>query len=149
VGQAPSGVNIEKEIVMKKAFLFVGLLCAVMLISSPLPSITSAAEGAKKQRAEFRFTQPVNLMGVTLKGKYLFVHDDAAMARGDACTFVYKGEADVRDNLVISFHCSPKERGKVGHFTVRTRQTPSGLEELTEFQFAGSTESHLVPLPVN
>jgi hypothetical protein len=134
---------------MKRFFLFVGLLCTVMLISSPLPSITSASEGTKKQRAEFRFDQPVNLMGVTLKGNYLFVHDDVAMARGDACTYVYKGNADVREKLVISFHCQPKERGKASHFTVRTRQTPAGLFELTEFQFAGSTESHLVPVPVN
>ena len=134
---------------MKRLFFLVGLLCAVMLISSPVPTITSASEGPKKERAEFKFDQPINLMGVTLKGNYLFVHDEAAMARGEACTYVYKGAADVHENLVVSFHCKPKDRSKTSHFTVRSRQTPSGQYELTEFQFAGSTESHLVPVPVN
>jgi len=32
---------------------------------------------------------------------------------------------------------------------VRSRKTASGLEELTEFQFSGSTESHLVPVRVD
>ena len=135
--------------VMKRLLFLVGLLCALILSSSSTSSITSAAEGTKKLRAEVRFDQPVNLMGQTLKGNYLFVHDDIAMARGDACTYVYKGNAEVRENLVISFHCKPQERNKASHFTVRSRQTPSGLEELTEFQFSGSTESHLVPVPVN
>ena len=134
---------------MKRLLLLVGLLFAVMLISSPVPSITSASEGTKKQRAEFRFTQPVNLMGVTLEGNYLFVHDDAAMARGEACTYVYKGNADIRERLVVSFHCQPKEREKASHFTVRSWQAPSGLKEIIEFQFAGSTESHLVPVSMH
>jgi hypothetical protein len=88
-------------------------------------------------------------MGETLMGNYLFVHDDMAMARGDACTYVYKGNAEVQENLVISFHCKPQERNKASHFTVRSRKTASGLEELTEFQFSGSTESHLVPVRVD
>ena len=131
---------------MKRFLFLIGLLCAAMFISSPVPSVTSASEGTMKERAVFRFDQPVNLMGKTLKGNYLFVHDDLAMTRGEACTYVYKGEGDIQENLVVSFHCTPKERNKASHFTVRSRQTPSGVFELTEFQFAGSTESHLVPV---
>jgi len=134
---------------MKRLLFLVGLLCALILSSSSTPSITSSAEGTKKARAEVRFDQPVNLMGETLMGNYLFVHDDMAMARGDACTYVYKGNAEVQENLVISFHCKPQERNKASHFTVRSRKTASGLEELTEFQFSGSTESHLVPVRVD
>ena len=95
------------------------------------------------------FSQPVKLMGVTLKGEYLFVHDDEAMARGEACTFVYKGNAEIAKNLVASFHCTPAERGKVAHFTVRTLLASPGQYELRELQFAGSTEAHLVPAPVS
>lgn len=92
-----------------------------------------------------KFDQPVELLGVTLKGEYLFVHDDTTMARGEACTFVYKGLAELPRNLVVSFHCLPAVRGKVANFTVRTSQTSAGKAELREFQFAGSTEAHLVP----
>ena len=76
---------------MKSFLLFIALLCAVTLSSSSAPSVTNAANAAKKERAVMKFNQPVKLMGVTLKGEYLFVHDDEAMARGEACTFVYKG----------------------------------------------------------
>jgi len=134
---------------MKRLLLLTALLCAAMLSSSPTPSITRAAEAAIKEQAVIKFDQPITLMGITLQGNYLFVHDNMAMARGDACTYVYRGNAEVRENLVIAFHCAPKERGKVAHFTVRSRQTASGQYELTEFQFAGSTESHLVPLPID
>ena len=93
-----------------------------------------------------QFNQPVKLMGLTLKGEYLIVPDDAAMARGEACTFVYKGVAETPDKLVVSFHCTPVERAKVANFTARTLLSPSGENELREFQFADSTESHLVPV---
>jgi hypothetical protein len=131
---------------MKSFLLFIALVCAVTLSSSSMPSVTSAANIVKKDRAVMTFNQPVKLMGVTLKGEYLFVHDDAAMARGEACTFVYKGVADIPDKLVISFHCTPVERTKVASFTVRTLLTSPGQTELTEFQFAGSAEAHLVPV---
>jgi hypothetical protein len=108
----------------------------------------SAAEAVTKEKAVAKFDKPVMLMGVVLKGTYLFVHDNEAMARGDACTYVYKGVAELRDKLVVSFHCKPKDRTKVARFTVRSVQTSEGQHELTEFQFSGSTESHLVPVMV-
>jgi hypothetical protein len=140
--------TVEKEIIMKSFLLFIAFLCAVTLSSSSTPSVTNAADAPKKEKAVMTFTEPVKLMGVTLKGEYLFVHDDAAMARGEACTFVYKGVAESPDKLVVSFHCTPAERTKVASFTVRTQLTSPGLTELREFQFAGSTEAHLVPVAV-
>lgn len=134
---------------MKSFLLFIALLCAVMLSTSSAPSVTNAANAAKKERAVMQFNQPVKLMGLTLKGEYLIVHDDLAMARGEACTFVYKGVAEIPDKLVVSFHCTPVERARVANFTVRTLLSPSGENELREFQFAGSTESHLLPIPVS
>lgn len=131
---------------MKSFLLFIALLCAVTLSSSSAPSVTNAANAAKKERAVTMFSQPVNLMGMTLKGEYLFVHDDAAMVRGEACTFVYKGNADVPEKLVVSFHCTPATRAKVANFTVRTLLISPGQSELREFQFAGSSEAHLVPV---
>ena len=133
---------------MKKVLLFIALICAVTLGSSLAPSVSTATSAAKKDRAVMTFTQPVILMGVTLNGEYLFVHDDAAMARGEACTFVYKGTADIPSKLVVSFHCTAAARDKVAHFTVRSQTISPGLAELKELQFGGSTEAHLVPVLV-
>jgi len=128
---------------MKSWILLASLFCAVALSSTA--SVASKATGdMKKQKATMQFTQPVMLRGVVLKGEYLFVHDDAAMMRGEACTFVYKGNAEVSSKLVISFHCTPAERLKVQSFTVRTEEI-AGLTQLREFQFGGDTEAHLVP----
>jgi len=128
---------------MKSLLLFVTLLSVVTLGSSFVGS--KAADAGKRQKATALFSQPVRLQGVILKGEYLFVHDDAAMARGEACTFVYKGTAAVKEHLVVSFHCVPAQRLKVASFTVRTQQTAPGIDELREFQFAGDTEAHMVP----
>ena len=91
-----------------------------------------------------QFADPVVLMGVTLKGEYLFVHDDAAMARGETCTFVYKGNAPVASKLVASFHCVPAQRTKAASFTVRMMEV-GGVAQLREYQFEGDTEAHVVP----
>ena len=76
---------------MKSLLLFVTLVCAVVLTSTSFANDKSPA--ARKQKATAQFNQPVVVQGVTLKGEYLFVHDDAAMARGEACTRIYKGNA--------------------------------------------------------
>ena len=129
---------------MKTLILLAALLCAVTLSSSSTIASKSPLEG--KKRAVMQFTEPVRLMGVTLsKGDYLFVHDDAAMARGEACTFVYKGNAAIDSKLVVSFHCIPAQRFKVDSFTVRMASV-NGINELREYQFAGETEAHTVPL---
>jgi hypothetical protein len=131
---------------MKSLLLFIAVLCLITLSSSVTPSFSKAASAAKMERAVMKFNQPVQLMGVTLKGEYLFVHNDEAMARGEACTFVYKGRAENVNDLVVSFHCTPAERSKAANFIVRSLMTSPGHYEVREFQFAGSTEAHLVPL---
>ena len=128
---------------MKSLVLLAALLCAVTLSSSSSIASKAAPEG-KKHQAVMQFNDPVVLMGVVLKGQYLFVHDDAAMARGETCTFVYKGNAPLDGKLVVSFHCTPAERSKVSSFTVRM-QSVAGVDQLREYQFAGDGEAHIVP----
>lgn len=127
---------------MKSLILLVALLFAVTISGSSLVASKAAPSG--KRQALMQFTEPVRLMGVVLKGEYLFVHDDEAMARGEACTFVYKGNSASASKLVVSFHCVPAQRSKVSNFTVRMSNV-SGLQELTEYQFSGETEAHTVP----
>lgn len=134
---------------MKSILLFIAVLCALTLSNSLTPTAVRATSMAKKDRAVIKFSQPLVLMGATLQGEYLFVHDDAAMARGEACTFVYKGNVEIPNKLVVSFHCTPAVRDKVARFTVRSVQVSPGLSEIREFQFGGMTEAHLVPVPVN
>jgi hypothetical protein len=130
---------------MKRSVLFVLLLA--MILSSGLLTATGKAPASKKQSATVVFNEPVKLLNVVLqKGEYLFVHDDALMALGENCTFVYSLKSSGR-KLVASFHCTPVPRDMVQGFTVRTvRVSPDAMEEFREFQFGGSTESHLVPL---
>jgi hypothetical protein len=127
-----------------KTFIFVSaVFCALILGSVSWTS--TAATDSQKRRAVTEFRDPVTVHGVVLKGKYLFVHDDAAMARGDACTLIYKGEAEVPKKLVVSFHCIHVERPQVENFILRTRETVPGVVELEEFQFSGETAGHGVP----
>jgi uncharacterized cupredoxin-like copper-binding protein len=128
---------------MKSLSLLIALLFAVALSGTAVVSKTAAP--AKKQKSVVQFNEPVRLMGQTLKGQYLFVHDEAAMARGEACTFVYKGEAEVASKLVVSFHCTPVQRMKIDSFVVRT-ELIAGVTELREYQFSGDAEAHMVPL---
>ena len=132
---------------MKSVAFFVIVLCALLIGSVTWE--TKASNTARKQSAVTNFDQPVVLHGVTLKGEYLFVHDDAAMQRGEACTYVYEGNAPIPKKLVVSFHCVPVERAKAKQFIVRSVETSPGITELKEFQFAGDTEGHAVPTSID
>src|SRR5688500_2790844 len=106
---------------MKSVLFFFVLLCTLIMGSVSWES--KASSGINKQRAIVQFDRPVLVLGVTLKGEYLFVHDDLAMAKGKACTYIYKGNAEIRDKLVVSFHCVPVERKKADAFRFRTIAT--------------------------
>lgn len=129
---------------MKRLFIISVVLCTLVL---GVVSFTStAANTSQKHKAVARFDSPVTLQGVVLKGEYLFVHDDAAMSRGDACTFVYRGQSETANRLVASFHCLPVMRDRANHFVVRSVEVAPGLVEVREYQFEGDTEGHAVPV---
>ena len=131
---------------MRQFLLVVFLICMAMFASSSLPAIVKTAEATTKEKAVVKFDKPVLVMGIALQGTYLFIHDDAAMGRGEECTYIYKGVAELKSKLVVSFHCTPKDRTKASHFVVRSIETPEGQTEVTEYQFGGSSEGHQVPL---
>lgn len=128
---------------MKTLVLFLALVAGVVLISTPAAGSKTLV--GKKQRATIQFHNVVTLHGVTLKGEYLFLHDDTAMTRGEACTRVYKGDAEIPSKLVVAFHCVPLTRSKSSYFIVRTQQVAPGVNEVSEYQFKGDTEAHGVP----
>ena len=132
---------------MKSVAFFVIVICALILGSVSWQ--IKASDTARKQSAVTNFDRAVVVHGVTLKGEYLFVHDDAAMQRGEACTYVYEGNAPNPAKLVVSFHCVPIQRLKAKNFTVRSIESSPGITELQEFQFAGDTEGHAVPTSID
>jgi hypothetical protein len=136
-----------QEIIMKSVVLFVVVLCA--LIIGAVSWKAAASGNTRKQSAVTTFDKTVTLHGVTLKGEYLFVHGDAAMQRGEACTYVYEGNAPIPKNLVVSFHCVPVQRQKAKNFVLRSVETSPGTVEVQEFQFAGDTEGHAVPTSID
>ena len=132
---------------MKSVAFFVIVLCA--LIIGSVSWETRASNTARKQSAVTNFDRAVVLHGVTLKGEYLFVHDDAAMQRGEACTYVYEGNVPIPKKLVVSFHCIPMQRAKAKNFIVRSVESSPGIIEVQEFQFPGDTEGHAVPTSID
>lgn len=105
------------------------------------------AGGSHRETAVVEFKDQVKLLNVLLKGEYLFVHDDERMARGEDCTYVYSHKPGRPDELVVSFHCIPAPRAKAESFRVviSSKATQGMLDEVTEIQFAGSGEAHIVP----
>jgi hypothetical protein len=91
------------------------------------------------------------LIGDTIvRGPVFFVHDESRMLRGEPCTSVELFDPAVGPFLkVASFHCVAKPRPVVSRFTVTTRPNAElGYGSvLTEFQFAGEDQGHLVPEP--
>jgi hypothetical protein len=131
-----------------KTFVFISVVLCTLIFGSLSWKSTAASVGQKRTGVA-EFTKPVSVQGVLLQGTYLFVHDDAAMNRGDACTFIYQGVAEQRDKLVTSFHCIHVERKQVKNFVWRTRENASGITELVDFQFTGETAAHAVPASSN
>lgn len=133
---------------MKRLFALISIAFVLALTGSPLSTRARAVDAPRRQTAIVEFPQQVKLLNVFLEGKYVIVHDDALMAAGKDCTYIYEFSAGGQGDLVISFHCTPATRRKVSHFTFRTVALASNpkIQELLEIQFAGSTEAHVVPL---
>lgn len=133
---------------MKRIATSLLILAAVAVVSSRFAA-SARVLAPGKQFAVVEFADKVKLMNVLLVGKYLFVHDDEKMARGEPCTWIYRQTPGQPDELILSFHCRPIERKPVDHFTVTVVRLSDqfDLRELKEYQFAGSNEGHRVPEP--
>lgn len=118
------------------AVLLVGAFSAASLADEPL-----------KERAVVEFEQNVKLHDVILRGSYVILHDDARMAQGEPCLYVYRYTEGKPDKLVASFHCRPVMREKTDTFKVMISRDNSayGLPEVREIQFAGFAKAHQIP----
>jgi len=124
--------------IMKK-LLIASLVLGALAVTFGVFSVRANTESKKSETV--RFNEKVKLVNVILKGEYTFVHDDAKMALGEDCTYVY----DRAGKLVVSFHCIPVERKMAVSFRIVTKRLTNDLVELNEYQFAGDSEAHQVP----
>ena len=123
--------------------IVVAALLSLVALGSASPVVNSSFEN-QKQKAVITFNQPVLLHGVKLQGEYLFVHDEEARMRGEACARIYKGTYEQASRLVVSFHCLRVERPKAAYFSVTSGPSATGMLEVREFQFKGETKAHMV-----
>lgn len=131
---------------MKRIVLATFALFGLAALGGSLwPSDSQAAP--RRESAVVEFVQTVKLGGSLLRGEYLIVHDEERMARGEACTYVYRGRQLDETKLVTSFHCIHKDRETATAFktTFAPRLSAYQVPEITEIQFAGSKDGHKVP----
>jgi len=124
--------------------LIAGSLLGLASLTLLVPRIIAAPA---VKWAAVNFPDAVSIAGVFVSGPVVFVHDDARMARGEPCTSVhrYLPNKGVGEELV-AFHCKPRWGQAPNTFTKSTKRVPDGPPVLTEYQFAGDEEAHLVPV---
>lgn len=111
-------------------------------------STLTAAAVSSRRLGVFNFTRPTMIAGTVVLGHTVIVHDEAKMARGEACTTVYRYDRKAvnrQGDELVSFHCRPTARPLAQKAQATSEQSVGGLFELREYQFAGETEGHGVP----
>ncbi len=136
---------------MRRLLLTTLILGATAVIVSSLASFASAAPPGKDIEVA-NIPDKTKVQKATLQGKYIFVHDDSMMAKGEPCLYIYEysedqaGKPEIRpEKLVMSFHCQPVQREKATQIVLTYGMVSADTFELREIQFSGSTEGHRVP----
>jgi len=125
------------------------LVGAVQLLSlfTVAGAASNGARASSRQWAIVNFRDPVVLHGNLLMGRYLIVHDDDRMARGEPCTSVYRFDPERGPQAIeVAFMCKPHYRAVCDKTTLSVRRNAAtGFNEVTEYQFAGDSEVHGIP----
>ena len=115
------------------------------------PAARADREMPRVQAARVTFVRPTRVNGFFLLGSYVVVHDEGKMAQGEPCTTFYRLHTRERAEVVVAFRCEPRQAEVVAQPMFRTCPsrgpvTGTTLVELVDYQFAGDTEAHGVPL---
>ena len=130
-----------------KSRLLLGGLLIVGLFSVGIVAGRGVEVASHRQWTLVNFVNPVQVKGQFLMGPYMILHDDAKMARGEACTSIYRFDRQGGPKeKVLEFHCRPAQRDvcPTAKFTI-TPNPNGGIPKLAEYQFAGDSEGHGVP----
>jgi hypothetical protein len=137
---------VQKEGVMHSKIL-VGLLLVVGVLAAGTFASDGMNMSGDRQWSIVNITTPTRVEGQLLMGPYLIVHDDAKMARGEACTTFYRFDPKKGpQEEAVSFQCIPAQKEVPARTTLVTKRLP-GCDDLAlaEYQFAGDAEAHGVP----
>ena len=131
---------------MKRMTMAIPLLVVAFAFVIALPA-KGMTNNPQREEAVVEFTELVKLQGALLRGQYLIYHDDAKMAEGKPCLYIYTMKAGKRDQLVVAVHCEPVERKPAKEFTVllTPRNSAYTVREVREIQFAGVARAHRIP----
>jgi hypothetical protein len=133
------------RLVVSRAVVVSVLVAGALVLGTPA---MSRDRTPGQQSAIVRFEHPTCVAGEMLMGTYAIVHDKGKMARGEPCTALYRARGRMGPlDQVVSFHCIPRERTVVPSFTTIIGVNPVlGVDTLIEYQFAGDSEGHGVPI---
>jgi hypothetical protein len=109
-------------------------------------SVAGSAANPAVKWAVVNLKDTTMIAGRFVSGPVVFVHDDARMARGEPCTGVHRfveGKGPAEE--IVAFHCTPRWGTAPARFTTAVTTRPDGPPVLTEYQFAGDEEAHIVP----
>ena len=134
------------RLLTRRNVLLLGMLVLIGLATGT--PATGNAGAPRHQTAIVSFDRSTWVATSMLIGTYVVVHDDIDMVLGKPCTRFYRvGTRTHPLEEVVSFHCIPRERNIVYSFTTTVESDPGlGVDTLTEYQFAGDSEGHGVPL---
>ena len=121
------------------------IVASLVLVGIVIAAARTTADPALKW-AIVNLKDTTLIAGSVVSGPVVFVHDDARMARGEPCTSVHRfesGKGPVEE--LVAFHCKPRWGSAPKRFTTAIRTQPDGPGILTEYQFAGDEEAHIVP----
>ena len=123
---------------MRSRIIVAALFIAVFaVVTKATPTVKWAAVNLK---------DTTMIAGKFVAGPVVFIHDDARMARGEPCTTVHRFEPGKgAGEEIVAFHCKPRWGKAPSRFTAATNSQPAGPPVLTEYQFAGDEEAHIVP----
>jgi hypothetical protein len=135
-----------------KRFIEFGLLIGALALIVGAQALRVHAAPPGKDISVVDIPDKTRVAKAILQGKYIFVHDEEKMAKGEDCFYIYEysanatGEPEInKDKLVVSFHCLPIQREKSKIIVLTYGMVSPELFELREIQFAGTTEGHRVP----
>ena len=133
---------------MKKLSIRVGVLLLVALVGAgTLTARGDSFVGKSKQWTIVNFADPVLVKGNYVMGPVLIVHDNDKMAKGEACTTFYRFDtAKGPQEVLVSFHCTPRAGSTVDSTQIITTLTDPGCRKLVEYQIGGDSEVHGVPV---
>jgi hypothetical protein len=131
----------------RKSLVLMGVVALV--VAGWLAPAWARCVGGEQLAGLVQFTEPVRIFDAIVMGKVLFQHDGARAAAGKPCTRVFQLLPSGETRLVTEFDCKGMAHKSAADRTIIKVRPSAGAgatpRVVTEFQIAGSRESHVIP----